>query len=36
MAELEGRWEEVKGAYGGDLQCVDAMVRLQPSQLHVP
>ncbi|CAL5225404.1 g8215 [Coccomyxa viridis] len=25
MAELEVRWEEVKRAYGGDLQCVDAM-----------
>ena len=36
MAELEERWAEVKRAYGGDLQCVDTMVRLQPCQIHVP
>ena len=29
MTELEERWEEVRRAYRGDLQCVDAMVRCQ-------
>ena len=29
MTELEERWEEVRKAYRGDLQCVDAMVSCQ-------
>ena len=29
VSELEERWEEVDSFYGGDLQCVDALVRLE-------